>query len=136
MTTYNDLKTEYTNKVNTLMTECGVFWAFSQAQFTEKEPKDLVDGDRIVSVGMGGYMPKSRVDEYLARSKQLEEEYKRTINQSEGIAEQAILYELNNYECFYTGDITDAMPTLHNLGYTLEQVQKVYKKHETPDFPF
>jgi len=45
-------------------------------------------------------------------------------------AEEVILYDLNNYECFYTGDITNALEVLESLGYTPEQVRGVYHKNQ------
>jgi len=39
-----------------------------------------------------------------------------------------VLYELNNHECFYTGDIDDAMDVLGE-DYSREYVREVYFKH-------
>ena len=36
-----------------------------------------------------------------------------------------ILHELNNHECFYTGDIEDALEALGS-DYTYEEVKEVY----------
>ena len=35
--------------------------------------------------------------------------------------------ELSNYECYYTGEIEDAVDTLEDYGITYEQVLKVFK---------
>ena len=40
---------------------------------------------------------------------------------------EAIKHELNNYECYYTGDITEALNAL-GKGYTRAEVLKVYNE--------
>jgi hypothetical protein len=121
--TYKDLRAEVQSKHDVLFTECGVFWAFSMEQFKEQAPK----GVKLVSIGMGGYLPKENYQKLvdgLAEIKKYKRDMRKQIK-----AEDAILYELNNYECFYTGDIEDAMPVLAELGYSYEQVRAVYRQH-------
>lgn len=121
--TYKQLKAEIQTRYSELFHECGVFWAFSIEQFKRQAPK----GVKLVSIGMGGYLPK---DNY----QRLTDGLKAITNYEKGMrkqikAEDAILYELRNYECFYTGEIDEAVEALANLGYTYEQVREVYKKH-------
>jgi hypothetical protein len=120
---YRQLKDEIQARHNDLFNECGVFWAFSIEQFKEQVPK----GVKLVSIGMGGYMPKDnhqRLVEGLKEIKNYEKSIRKQIK-----AEEAILYELRNFECFYTGEIDDAVEALANLGITYEQVRTVYKNH-------
>lgn len=120
-----ELKDEHQARYDQLITDCHLFWAFSNEQFNEgREKHPLKEGEKYVSIGMGGYMPKSYFEQFAKGTKELDARYKRELKHAK--ADEAILYELNNYECFYTGDISDAMPTLEAMGYTVEQVKAVY----------
>lgn len=120
---YTTIKQEVEKKYNDLSHECGLFWAFSNEQFQEgKTP--LKEGEKYVSIGMGGYMPKGNIQQWINGGKQIEAWRKAEVKKAK--ADKVILYELNNYESFYTGDITDAMEVLSDLGYTEEQVKTVY----------
>lgn len=125
MTTYKDLKAQEQAKYNELLDKCQVFWAFSKEQFEEGKAKyPIAEGAKYASIGAGGYMPSSNVDEFIAGNKAIEKWKKQA--RKEVKAEEAILYELNNHEAFYTGTIADAMEVLGPIGYTTEQVKKVY----------
>lgn len=123
---YTTIKEEAGEKVGDLCHAVGLFWAFSEKQFEENKTP-LADGDKYVSIGMGGYLPKSKVNDYISGMKAITKWEKQAIKQVK--AEEAILYELNNHEAFYTGTIYDAMPVLEELGYTEAQVKEVYHKH-------
>jgi len=50
---------------NALFEKCGVIWAFSNEQLNDGIQKlrtsgMLLDNDKLVSIGMGGYMPKKK----------------------------------------------------------------------------
>jgi len=115
------LKEQEQAKYSELMEQCGVFWAFSNKQFEENKTP-LKDGDKYLSIGAGGYLPKSNIDKFTSGMKSIE----KWARQAKKDAKEVILYELNNHECFYTGDITNAMPRLEELGYTRDEVKKVY----------
>ena len=120
---YATVKKQEQEKYTKLMDECGVFWAFSNEQFTEGKAKHPVaEGEKYANIGAGGYMPSKNVDKFTQGMKSIAKWAK----QAKKDATEVILYELNNYECFYTGDITDAMPRLEDLGYTTDEVKKVY----------
>lgn len=115
-------------KVDQLLKDCKVFFAFNNEQFEENKTP-LKDGEKYVSMGAGGYLPSSY-------AKQLSEGFK-SINKWEKEAkkkmkadkrEACILYELNNYECFYVQDITDALPVLLP-HFTMDEIKAVYNKH-------
>ena len=113
-------------KYNDLMDNCHVFWAFSNEQFEEGAKKNpLKSGDKYVSIGQGGYMPKS-LNEKLSKGMKKIHDWARDSKKDD---KAVILYELHNYESFYTGDIKDAVDRLKDLGYTKEQVQKVFKSN-------
>lgn len=93
--------------INEAMEKAGAFWAFGQKQFDER--KD--EGVEYVSLGGGLVSEKDKASQLiedmdnaimLGRQEDLREN---------GI-EKIILRELNNYECFYTGDITEAVESL------------------------
>lgn len=126
--TYAEFKKLEQAKYDELMEKCHVFWAFSNEQFAEGKKKHPVsEGEKYTSIGAGGYMPSKYAQQFVDGMQAIEKWSKTTSKQVK--AEQAILYELNNYECFYTGDIADAMPRLKELGYTEDQVKEVYHKN-------
>jgi hypothetical protein len=124
---YTDIKQEVENRYSELFKDCGVFWAFSREQFEEgKTP--LQEGEKYVSIGAGGYMPKHNHEKLSEGMKEIDAWQKEAMKSAK--AEEAILYELNNHEAFYTGTIEDAMAVLGDLGYTEDQVKAVYHKHQ------
>ena len=64
--------------------------------------------------------------------KAIEDTFKAQIKENKA-REKHILYELNNHECFYIGDIT---PALEALGedYTAEEVQTVMEKYKAEKY--
>lgn len=126
---YKALKDIIQEKHDELFTACGVFWAFSNEQFDEgKKAHPLKEGEKYVSIGMGGFLPKSNFQKLTEGLKELKEYGKQMRKQIK--AEEAILYELNNHEAFYTGDPMDAYEqALKDMGYSYEQVCKVYREN-------
>ena len=127
--TYQEIKDKKQKDYNDLFTNCGVFWAFNNEQFKEgyeKVKPTMAEGEKLVAIGAGGYMPKHNVEALMAGTKAIDETFKAQIAENKA-REQHILYELNNHEAYYTGTI-DA--TLDALGedYTEEEVQAVFKK--------
>lgn len=120
---YQEIKSESEKKRNALVTECSVFFAFSNEQFTANKTP-LQEGEKYISIGAGGYMPKSRVKAFMDGldliSTQEKAEIKRYKQQNEQIK-----FELYNYECFYTGNLTDAYRA---LPYKPERILKVYNE--------
>lgn len=123
---YQSIRKQASEKLNALMSECGIFFAFSNEQFAENKTP-LQEGEKYVSIGAGGYMPKSKVYDYLEGSKLINQWEKSEIKKLKDGKEQHILYELRNHECFYTCDIEDAANV---LPYPKKDVWKVYLKHK------
>lgn len=119
---YYDVKAEVQTRHDQLFTDCGVFWAFSNEQFDKGRPADK--SVKLVSIGMGGYMPKDNFDRLIAGTKDIKKWEAEALKAVK--AEEAILYELNNHEAFYAGDIAGALEVLEPMGYTAEQVREVY----------
>ena len=129
---YQDIRKEAQDKHTTLFNECGVFWAFSNEQFAEGLKKTtLAEGEKLASIGAGGYLPKSKVEQLKAGMKNITLWEKTEIKKMKDGKRKHIIYELNNHECFYTGSIEGAEMV---LPYPRKDILKVYheerKTHE------
>lgn len=127
----NDLKEQKQQKVDQLITDCSMFFAFSNEQFhANKTP--LAEGEKYVSLGHGAYIPKGKVDQYLNGMESISKWYKQA-TKGDKARKANIAYELANHEAYYTYDIED---TLDALGgdYTAAEVWAVFhaekKNHE------
>ncbi|WP_418181308.1 hypothetical protein ACNSOL_12435 (plasmid) [Aliarcobacter lanthieri] len=120
MKTLNDYTSE---AISAVMEKYGAFFAFSKKQFEEKQ----VEGVKYVIDGSGMAAPK---ENYKTLVKEMNEIYSEGVKQD--IAENGlnaiIKRELANYECYYTGDIEDAVEALEDYGITHEQVLKVFQE--------
>ena len=83
--TTQEIKKIESEMFKNLSKKCGLFWAFSNQQF-EDNKTPLQDGDKYVSVGGGGYLPKSNVQllidgqkEIKNHAKQLRKEIKKPV---------------------------------------------------------
>lgn len=124
---YQEIKDKKQADYNALFTACGVFWAFSNEQFAEGAKKNpLQPGEKYVSIGGGGYLPKHNVEKLMQGTKEIDATFKAEIKDAKA-RETHILYELNNHEAYYTGTIEDTMDALGD-DYTAEEVQAVFKK--------
>lgn len=126
--TYQEIKDKKQADYNALFNNCGVFWAFSNEQFKEgyeKVKPTMEEGEKLVSIGGGGYMPKHNVEKLIEGTKQIDETFKKQIKEAKARKEH-IIYELHNHECFYTGDITNALEALGE-DYTKEEVEAEFK---------
>lgn len=129
--TYGEIKAKREADTNKLFSDLGVFWAFSNKQFDENKTP-LQEGEKYVDIGAGGFMPKHNVQALTDGMKAINDTFKNAIADSKA-RETHILYELNNHECFYTGDIESALDALGE-GYTSEEVQAVYKKFKAQKY--
>lgn len=115
-------------KTDKLYEKMGAFYAFGQNQFDEKA-KDGVD---YVIMGCGLICPKENAQLFI-------DEYDKIIKESiaEDIAdngkEAIIKRELNNYECYYTGDISDCVDSLKDYGYTKDEIWKIFNNTNWDD---
>ena len=63
---YQEIRSESEKKRNQLITDCNVFFAFNNDQFAEgKKNNPIAEGEKYVSIGAGGYMPKSKLNDFL-----------------------------------------------------------------------
>ena len=125
------IKEEKQKRVNELLNACSVFWAFSNEQF-EKNKTPLQEGEKYISIGAGGYMPRGKATELTQGMKDIDIWYKAEIKANKA-RKQNIAYELANHEAYYTNDIED---TLQALGgdYTKEEVLTVFNQERKKQY--
>ena len=131
MKNYQKIKATYKKDYADIMSKNNVFWAFSNERLEEgKKALGINDNKSLISLGMGGFMPKKNYDKMLGIVHERTKRYNKELKKAEELTEQAILYELNNHECFYTGDIAEVINELKGI-YTIKQIKSVYKKFNT-----
>lgn len=105
----------------------GAFFAFSNEQL-EKRKKQ---GVKYANMGGGLVCP---IDNCNTLKNELEKIYKEAIKQDiqENGLNAIIRRELNNHECYYTGNIDDCVEELADYPVTETDILKVYrnKNHE------
>ena len=121
-----ELKKEEQSKQTILFNSCGLFWAFSDEQF-QKNKTPLQEGEKYVSIGAGGYLPKSKVEIFSAGMKEISKWYKSETQKNKAVKVELIRYELSNHEAYYTGSIEDTLNAL-GKGFTAKEVWVVYNK--------
>ncbi|MBB0995730.1 hypothetical protein G6024_01155 [Dietzia maris] len=112
-----------------LLEDLGAFFAFNREQFEEGAAKVQAkkpEGTKWASVGMGMFMPSVNVEEFKRRHSELVAAGMRQDLEKNG-RRGVILRELNNYECFYSGDMTPAIEALEDYGITADEVRAVYR---------
>ena len=123
-----EIKIQQDKKVSDLLTSCGVFFAFSNAQFDEnKTPK--TEGEKYVRLFGGGFVPHSKLDGYLDGMDEIRKWFKMETNKTKSSRYALISYELSNHEAYYTGEIEDTLIAL-GKGYTAKEVWKVFNKEQ------
>lgn len=129
---YQAIRLESEKKRNTLITECSVFFAFSNEQFTANKTP-LQEGEKYVSIGAGGYMPKSKYQAFSDGLDLISKQEREAIKAEKDGKEEHILYELRNHECFYVGDIEDVV---NYLPYTRKDIQQVFNKFQVTEIQY
>jgi hypothetical protein len=131
---YQEIKLESEKKRNNLITECNVFFAFNNEQFAEGKLKNpLQEGEKYVSMGAGGYLPKSKLNDFLKGLDLIPKWEKSEIKKEKKNKEDHILYELKNHECFYIGDINDVV---NFLPYPKKDIQQVFNKYQKTEIVY
>jgi hypothetical protein len=126
METIAQIKAEQEEKLSKLFKDCHVFFAFSAEQFQESKTEKQPD-EKYVHCGAGMYMPRSFDAPFESGFSDIQKWYKAEVKKSKAW-EKEILYELNNHECYYTGDISPVVELFAGT-YTKEQIFRVYKKN-------
>ena len=118
---YQELKDKHTKEFS----EVPIFWAFSNEQFAEGLKKqNIVKGEKLVSIGAGGYLRKADVpilDEVIKKHKAEKKEFKK---QDKELI-KAIESELGNHEYIITYDPSDTIAAL-DLDMEDERILKCF----------
>ncbi|MBP6946245.1 MAG: hypothetical protein KBB46_03065 [Candidatus Pacebacteria bacterium] len=125
---------DYTNEpISEMMKKHGAFFAFGMSQFEEAKDPNIPQAE-YTHIIMGMYAP-------AVNAKAILEEYTQICKDgiAQDIAENGyhniILRELNNHECFYTGDHEDAWSSLQAYpGLTEKMVLDVFKNKTNPQY--
>ena len=126
MKTLSELKTMQEEKVNQLIKEVSMFFAFSTQQFKDNKTP-LKEGEKYVHLGAGCYIPKGQVDNYLNGMDSIRKWFKAEVKATKGMRKENIKYQLSNHEAWYTGTIDDTMTALGS-GYTKKEVWTVWQE--------
>jgi hypothetical protein len=115
------LSTIIQDRLTKLFEKHQLFFCFDQKTFYNKRLKNV----EYASVLSGGYLPK-------VHALPFRDDYKDLIEK--GIKEHIALIPkrkliqdaLSNHECYYTGEIDDAIEALADYGITDEEIREVY----------
>ena len=106
-----------------------VFWAFSNEQLEEGKAKiGIKENSELTSMGAGGFMPKANVAKFIADMEAEDKRYKQAMKDAKEAKDEAILYELNNHEAYYTGRIDEVVEKFTGI-YSKKEIFKVYIKY-------
>ena len=123
MNKYEEIKNKHQKRVD----DFPLGFAFSNQQFKdmmEKWELKETDTDKIYSIGGGGFIRKTDLEEYNKMWTEIRKEEKDLIEQDktgEGYIKDMFLYELENHEYGYTHELED---TLDALELTYDQVME------------
>jgi hypothetical protein len=130
LNTYSAIKSKHQTAYDKILSDCQVFWAFNQDQLREGMEKNGITKDnKMCSIGMGGYMPVKNNKKMAELLKEEDKRFKEELQELRKQEEGAILYELNNHECFYTGDFQVVIDTFKGV-FTPAKIKKVFNKHQ------
>lgn len=116
---------DYMNeKQSALFSETGTFFAFSTEQYHDKAKSDVA----YVSLGSGMITPKDNANKVI---EQLHKIYHDAIKEDleENGKEAIIIRELENHECWYVGNIEDAVEKLKDYSITEDDINHVFSKY-------
>lgn len=125
---YEEIKKQSEEKMSQLFKDCRVFFAFSNQQFDEGKTS-LEEGEKYVRLPHGGFCPKFQVEKLIKGMEDLKAWEKKEIKKHKEGVNEVILYHLNNFECFYTGDPSEAWEQVKHLT-TKKQFYKVYQENQ------
>ena len=122
---YTELKKERSSRFSKLCNDVGLFWAFDDNQLEEGMKKLNCKKSDLINYQMGGILLKKNVKMFIKEDKKINTWFKKEFKKCD--LNKVIRYELNNYECYYTGETTDAYEALKYLGITKDQINKVFR---------
>ena len=123
MNLYNELRDRQQKEYNAFP----VAFAFSNEQFDNEMIRlglKPTDTNKVVSIGYGGFIRKSDLNDYKSMLKRHQMQREKAIAEDKdglGYIKDMFDYELANHEYGYTYDLE---PTLDALGLTIEEINK------------
>lgn len=123
MTKYEEIREKHQKEVN----EFPIGFAFSDQQFEEQMKKLGLEPNQtneVVSIGGGGFIKKTGIENFEAMFKKHSDEIKEEIAKDktgEGFIKEMFQFELANYEFDYTHELE---PTLEALNLTKKQIRE------------
>lgn len=128
MKNYQEIKANHSKEIDELITNHKGFFAFSESQLIEGMAKiGITERKELISLSMGLILPKVEAKPFLDNMANADKNYKKELRDAKQAKEEAILYELNNHECFYRGNMEDVFEMFECI-YTKEEIKAVYKK--------
>lgn len=126
MKTIQEINKEQEGKLSALLDTCGIFFAFSNEQFESNKK----EGVRYVRGYHGMIIPKDNVKLFERKFDEYCEE-KDTMFRENIDMKEYILYQLNNHECFYTGDYVEVLELVESIypACTIEDIRQVFYTH-------
>ena len=129
MITYKQIKKNQEVEVSELLNKHKIFFAFNENQLLEGMKKaGAKEKSELTSLGGGAIALKTEAKAFLDAMEQLDKKHKKELKDAKQAKEEAILYELKNHECFYTGSI-ESVVDLFNGVYSKKEILTVFKKH-------
>lgn len=123
MTKYEEIREKHQKEVNEFL----IGFAFSDQQFEEQMKKLGLEPNQtneVVSIGGGGFIKKTDIENFEAMFKKHSDEIKEEIAKDktgEGFIKEMFQFELANYEFDYTHELE---PTLEALNLTKKQIRE------------
>jgi hypothetical protein len=117
------IKKEQEAKHTKLFEDVQLFFAFNDQQFLEGKP-ELKEGDKFLSIGGGGYLPKSNFKKLTEGLETIKKWYQNEIKKNKMI-DKLIKYEICNYECFYS-DLTIIYEMFPDISQ--DHIKKLYNE--------
>jgi len=128
MKTYKQIKDDYQKATNDIIEKYQVFFAFSDKQLQEGKDKiNIQSNTDLLSISAGGFIPKVNSSLFFDAMELAEKNYKQAIKQAKEAKEEAILYELNNHEAFYTQRLDEVIEKFDGI-YTIQDIKAVFNK--------
>lgn len=122
MKTIQDIKSARQAKMSDMFHELGIFFAFGQEQFDRSRKPDVA----YVSGGYGMCIPENNVEAYKKRFDRIIRESNEELRENIDM-DRYIEYQLDNYEVYYTRDISEAYAIVKEIypQCTTEDVWRV-----------
>ena len=118
METYKEMKDRQQSEYNNFK---GVFYAFNEQQFNKGMKKlglEKDDLNKIYRIGAGGYLLKTKDEEFKNMLDRFDKEQKERMNDL-NFCISMFKYEMYNHEYSYTWELDD---TLRALNLTMEEI--------------